>query len=245
MKLVSLNVEGKKHPTTVFPFLAAQAADVVCLTEAPEDWCMELEQLGYHTTFAPMLIRTRTETYVEGVIFASKEPHQAITEYYHGSASDISEYHKGENREAIAHPVIVGSVTIDGQVFTVATTHVMVTPNGLADEHQRQGIRTLLEILNKKEPHVLCGDFNMPRGYNELYAEITQNYTDTVPVTYSSSLDKNIHRLGNSETLTEPIFEKYMVDYIFTQPPYEASEVTLHFNLSDHAAVVGEIRKVS
>lgn len=243
MKLISLNVEGKKHHATVFPFLKTEQADVVCLQEAPEDWCEELSALGYHTTFAPMMIRNRTGIYTEGVLFASKQSHSATTEYYHLSSADITEYIKGKNREEIAHAVIIGSVTIKETVYNIATTHVMVTKNGLVDEHQRQGIHKLLEILKNKTPHVLCGDFNMPRGFNQLYEEVTRLYTDGVPPEFTSSLDKTIHRLGTSTTLTEPIFDNYLVDYIFTQPPYTATNVELRFGVSDHAAVVSDIHR--
>jgi len=240
MKLISLNVEGKKHTEIVFSFLMAEQADVVCLQEAPEDWCPQLQSLGYQTTFAPMLIRTRNETHVEGVIFASKKKHDATTEYYYKSAAEVTDYTKGE-REKLAHPVIIGSVILNDITFSIATTHFMVTKDGLADDHQRQGLEELLKTLAPKENHILCGDFNMPRSVNTLYPEVTKIYTDTVPDKFSSSLDRNIHRLGSSTTLNEPIFDSYMVDYIFTQEPYVASDVRLVFGLSDHAAVVGNI----
>lgn len=41
--------------------------------------------------------------------------------------------------------------------------------------------------------------------------------------------------------IDQPIFEEYMVDYIFTQSPYWADNVKLKFGVSDHAAVIAEI----
>ena len=81
----------------------------------------------------------------------------------------------------------------------------------------------------------------MPRGHNKLYEVITQKYTDTIPRHYRSSLDRNLHRLGKKTDLNQPIFDAYMVDYIFTQPPFEASDIHLEFGVSDHAAVIGNI----
>ena len=242
MKLISLNIEGEEHPETVFPFLQTEAADVVCLQEAPEEWCEELHALGYHTTFAPMLIRDTQPEYTEGIILASKEAHNATTYYYRRSAEDITVYVK-RGDTTIAHPVIIASVLVENEHFVVAGTHVMVTMDGRADDQQRLGVQKLLSILADQEPHVLCGDFNMPRGVNELYADVTKFYIDAIPPEYPSSLDKNLHRLGQSDALNEPIFESYMVDYIFTQLPYHATDVRLQFGVSDHAAVVGTISK--
>jgi hypothetical protein len=32
-----------------------------------------------------------------------------------------------------------------------------------------------------------------------------------------------------------------MVDYVFSQPPYQVSDVALHFGVSDHAAVMANV----
>ena len=147
MKLISLNVEGKKHESTALPFIEAEQADVVCLQEVPEDWCEKLELLGYKTTFAPMVIRNKSETYTEGILFASRHLHEVSVEYYHRSQAEVTGYDK-ENRELMAHAVISGTVNIHQEEFLLATTHIMVTPDGLANDHQVHGITKLLQILS-------------------------------------------------------------------------------------------------
>lgn len=240
MKLISLNMEGERHVEHILPFLAAEAADVVCLMESPQLFQHHLNVLGYQTSFVPNLIRERRGlTLTEGLTFASRTPHTTSVEYYHGTPEMVSVYQGKE--ETVANPVLIGRIDAADGPFTIATTHVMVTKHGLPDEHQRTGIGRLLQLMQTYEPHVLCGDFNMPRGYNELYEEVTQRYHDAVPPEYASSLDRDLHRLGNDPHLTDPIFDAFMVDYVFTQPPYTADDVSLRFGVSDHAAVVAHV----
>jgi exonuclease III len=240
MKLISLNVEDLKHEENVFNFLIQEDADVVCLMEFPEAWLEKMKNIGYHVTFAPMCLRSTEPTSRSGVAFASKTPHHADIHYYYKSADEIVLFQSRVN-ETSAHPVITSSVVHKGETYRIAATHMIVTPDGAENSHQQQGMEKMLSILESHKPHVLCGDLNMPRGFNSLYELVTQNYVDTVPKKFSSSLDKSLHRLGNNEDLDQPIFEKYMVDYIFTQSPYTATDVNLTFGISDHAAVIGTI----
>ena len=98
----------------------------------------------------------------------------------------------------------------------------------------------MLPIIDLLDPHVFCGDFNIPRGHNVLYETLTTRYTDSVPATYASSLDKNIHRKGDDISRAH-LFTSFMVDYVFTQKPYQAENVRLEFGISDHAAVVADV----
>lgn len=242
LKLISLNMEGEKHVSLILPFLAEEQADVICLMEAPQLFQYYLNKLGYETIFSPNLIRERESvTHTEGIIFASRHPFESEVEYYYGSPEKVAVY-QGEERN-VSNLVISGQVTIGNDIFSIATTHMTVTKHGLADEHQIQCIDALLSILEQKEPHVICGDFNMPRGHNDQYEKFTQKYIDEIPAEYTSSLDRDIHRLGSDPNLTDPIFDSFMVDYIFTQPPFSATAVRLKFGVSDHAAVISTIEK--
>lgn len=244
MKLISLNIEGGRNEELSLPFIEKEDADVVCLMEAPEFWCEKLEVLGYHTTFAPMQLRNNSvrPAFVEGIILASKNPYQSTTEYYHGSETSITqELHRAA--DTVSRPVIIAEIEHESQTYTVATTHMSVTLDGTPNEHQRDCVAKLLTTMEQHEPHIICGDFNMPRGVNDLYEEVTKRYTDAIPAHYTSSLDRNIHRMGNDPGLNAPIFDTFMVDYIFTQTPYTAKDVRLEFNLSDHAGVVATIDK--
>jgi endonuclease/exonuclease/phosphatase family metal-dependent hydrolase len=240
MKLISLNLEGKRHLNTALPFLETQSADAVCLMEAPEDMQQWLIEQGYFVTFAPMVIRTQdSQQFADGVILASKQEHSSEIFYYHRSAAEVTHYEKNNKRATISHPVIFASI---GE-FNLATTHFTWNPVGeTADQNQTTDLKKLLEYLRTKPAHMLCGDFNIPRNYNVLYKEIIKQYTDTVPSSYESSLDADHHRARKDPDL-QKLFTHFMVDYLFTQPPYAAFDVRLQFGVSDHAAVVTEITR--
>ena len=244
MKLVSLNVEGNAHFGSVHAFLRDEKPDCFCLQEAPGYFTETLRALGYITAYAPMRIETQNgETYENGIIIGSKLPMVTREHYYFGTR-DVITVHKPDVDETSIQvsPYLIASVTdSDGVEYNIATTHLMVTKDGLADEHQKEGAAALLTLLKDESPHLICGDFNMPRGYNELYEKFTERYTDSIPKSYTSSLDRDLHRCGKLTNLNAPIFDIYMVDYIFTQPPFVASHVRLQFGISDHAAVIADI----
>ncbi len=244
MKLVSLNVEGNNHFKRVHSFLRNEQPDTLCLQEAPEYYTETLRALGYTTAFAPVCRETRNgETYNCGLLVGSRLPMTASEQYYVGSR-DIITVHRPDIGSVAndVRPYLKATVTdTDGTTYTVATTHLIVTPNGHETETQVQHATALLALLKDEPPHVLCGDFNMPRGYNILYDRFTKRYTDTVPSSYTSSLDRTLHKSAHDPNLNAPIFDIYMVDYIFTEPPYTAHDVRLEFGISDHAAVIGEI----
>ena len=90
-----------------------------------------------------------------------------------------------------------------------------------------------IQSFINKEPFVLAGDFNAPRG-GEIFSHIAERYTDNIPPHYTTSIDGTLHRAG-------PI--PFMVDGLFTTPSYRAKGVHLEFGVSDHAAVAATIEK--
>lgn len=241
MKLVSLNLEGKRHYDTALPFIEREDADIVALMETDEALQSWLQELGYHTTFAPLIIRDRdNEQYKEGIVCASKIKHDAEIFYYRKPQEEIVVQVKGKNPETTSQPVIFAEI---GDT-ALAVTHFTWTPSGETPcEHQKASAETLLSYLKTKPAHILCGDMNIPRLHNELYEKFIEQYNDEVPLTYFSSLDLQVHR-GRKDPELIKLFERFMVDYIFTQPPYKAEDVRLEFGVSDHAAVIGNISKV-
>ncbi len=243
-KIITLNIETNKHYGTVLPFLDKENADIICLQEAPELFASELTKRGYQTVYAPMLLKNINDTITNvGIMIASKYPLTHKTVYYHQNQAAVTLYNSGDSVETRSLPYIFASIEIDEIPFYIATTHMIDTDDGREDPLQIQMTEKFLSLISKENAHVLCGDFNIPRGFNALYDEILKYYTDTIPTIYQSSLDKNIHKLGNRTDLNAPIFEKYMVDYLFTQPPYTASDVRLQFGVSDHAAVIATLTK--
>lgn len=243
MKLVSVNMEGMNHILRIVQLITREQPDCICLLEAPENFMTTLTTLGYQSVFAFMQKRSAEGIESnEGVIFASRYPYAHHTNNYYEIGTKETPQEIGGRFVHTTFPYIFASIShpTEGKVF-VATTHFIVTADGLADADQTAGLKAILAHLHTEAPHVLCGDFNLPRGVNTLYPLITNEYTDTIPPHYTSSLDRTLHRLGASLNLNAPIFDKYIVDYIFTKPPYHAENVRLQFGVSDHAAVIADI----
>ena len=102
----------------------------------------------------------------------------------------------------------------------------------------------LLNILRAFPKIVFCGDFNIPRGVNNLYKELKKRYKDAIPHSCVSSLDMNLHAMGKNPVESRKM-RKFMVDYIFLSKEYHAKNVCLKDGVSDHKAVVGLVDKKS
>ena len=243
MKLVSLNIEGDNHRNTVIPFVTAEMPDVLCLQEIYEDSLSRITALGYTTYFLPC---TRTiikgEERVHGIALCSRLPTQNLSRaYYRNAEGPLLDCNHDDILNSVKRGIITADIAAPDGTHTIATTHFTWTPHGeKPDVGQTTDLTELLLLTQNVGPHMLCGDFNIPRYHSPLYDTLTAHYTDAVPTDYASSLDRTKHRLGN-ETEKEHLFDRFMVDYIFTLPPYVASDVKLVFGISDHAAVVATI----
>ena len=82
---------------------------------------------------------------------------------------------------------------------------------------------------------ILCGDFNAPRK-KAIWDILARRYRDNIPELVETTLDQTHHRAA-------PIF--YVVDGMFTSPHYEASEVAVRGNASDHMLITGKIACVA
>lgn len=246
MKLISLNIEGYLHKLEALNFLKNEDADVVCLMECPEGFVSEVQALGYQTTYKSVRLVNRDGTQtLEGNLLASKNKHQAESFfiYRHPGERVLEKYDEKTGRQNADVVLLHATVEVNGEVFNIATTHFTWTPKGEEPSLvQQEDTRRLIELTENFAPHIICGDFNIPRHHNCLYDELTNHYLDAIPVRYKSSLDKNLHRRGQDSTRAH-LFTDFMVDYVFTQPPYQAENVRLEFGISDHAAVVADIKK--
>jgi len=231
-------MEGINHLGTVTAFLQRENADILTLMEAPESLGEWLKTQGYTTSFAAMTIKSQhNTTFTEGLLLATKLPHTASSHYYRGTQQTIQNFDRTQKVNTIAHAVLYGQVG----PYHIATTHFTWNPTGeTADTLQKKEMSLLLEITKKLPAHILCGDMNIPRGLNELYDILCEHYSDNIPLRFASSLDRTLHRAGNNPQLTK-LFDSFMVDYIFTQPPYTTKDVRLEFGISDHAAVIAII----
>lgn len=244
MKLIQCNIQGRRHIDKVTNLLQLHQPDVVCLQEADKQMISILHANGYMTRFLPIVKRQVLEGLEdEGVVLASKVM-QNIEEYYYYLPSDgVVLQRRSSRRETTAQGYIIADCVVGGVVYRVCTTHFTWTAKGaVPNSYQKVDIQLLLNKLSAQTAHILCGDFNIPRDISPLYDVLCEQYVDNVPTRYASSLDKRHHRLG-TVTSRSHLFTRFMVDYIFTQTLYEAKDVELIFDVSDHAAIVADISR--
>ncbi len=242
MKIVSLNIEGSKHVNRVIPFLEAEQADVICLQEAQLDLHPYLEKAGYTFHVLPMTLRTDDShlNEPEGLLLATRHETTFDSFYYHMPEEGIQPFIKAAWRDTCAYGVLFADVTFQGKLFRIGTTHFTWTPDGMPNSEQDADADALFSFLRTQKPHVICGDFNIPRLHNYNYKRLTELYTDAIPTNYTSSLDRTLHRCGK-DAQRSIMFDEYMVDYLCTQTPYTASDVRLQFGISDHAGIVATL----
>jgi endonuclease/exonuclease/phosphatase family metal-dependent hydrolase len=248
MKLISLNVEGSKHWNLVDPFLAGEKPDVICLQEVFEDYAKQFaETHGMYLAFASMSLRPNGEPPMDqkkGIAMLSRIAMDNITiEDYHqpsGGIQPIGETHDHALERTVRRSLLRAKINCDGKTFTVATTHFTWTPDGFPRDYQYAAAEKLLALLEKIPEVVLCGDFNMPRGVNDIYERFAKKYHDAIPATYVSSLDLNLHRIGKDSFEAQKL-AGYMVDYLFLSNDYRAENVRLESGVSDHCAIVATV----
>lgn len=248
MKLISLNVEGNKHWERIMPFLERERPDVLCLQELfDRDAHVLKERFGYEMLFEPMTLdpydQEGREWIPQGIGMFSTRPFSTTGNSVYYSPSAVLERYDRDNKPGTCRGTLLwASVEVDSTEFLIATTHLAVTADGQTDPPQTANFNALLDVVSTLPPHSICGDFNMPRGYNDLYPRMIAQYADRIPEEYACSLDLDIHR-GGKDLVQRSHIGRFMVDYIFTQPPYTTLSVRLQFGVSDHAAVIGELAR--
>jgi endonuclease/exonuclease/phosphatase family metal-dependent hydrolase len=245
VKLITLNIEGDRHLETVLPFLLREKPDVLCLQEVFFNTVQRIASLGYTYEFLPMTHKIQNgEDCIAGTaIFVARDIQASYrTEYYHAPPGDLPLYDPARNRETIRHGIVFAQFEYQGNQYLLGSTHFTWVERGEEPSpEQAQDLKALIALTAKEPAHILCGDFNIPRGYNALYNSLHASYVDAIPPHYTSSLDKTLHRLGDNPE-KQIMFDSFMVDYIFSQPPYAVSDVRLEFGISDHAAVIGTVK---
>lgn len=252
LSLVSVNIEGPKHLEKVSAFLQKQKPDVVCLQELLEPDIPRFEDmLGIPCSYAPMLqvpendrLSNGGKSAMMGIGFFSRTPVRGVrTHYYHRGPHEteiFNDWSVETKRSTQSCVFLVGDIEHEEAQFRIGTTHFTWTPDGQADDYQREDIDKLLEILTKESPLVFCGDFNAPRG-GEIFSRLASTYKDNIPASYATSLDISIHRNGkiDAERLS-----RYMVEGLFSTPEYQVKNAKLSFGVSDHAAITADIERV-
>lgn len=244
MKIVSVNVEGYQHQDLIFALLDAEAPDVICLQEAPESFSKLLVACGYICAFLQQALKQHDgKDYKEGLLLAAKTNFDPQSYYIFLPTDGISLEGSAPKRVTNACGILHATIPHEDTDFHIATTHFTWTPDGrIANNNQVTDMKTFLAYVKTRPPHCMFGDFNIPRHHNPLYPELLTVYHDAIPATHESSLDKTIHKHGKNPDKAN-LFSDFMVDYCFTQPPYCATDVSLRFGVSDHAAVITTISK--
>lgn len=248
LKLININIEGDKHWDRVLPFLSTEAPDVLCVQELYRD---ELEKItGFSSsTFLPNTRRPHTAGGVSVefgmALFTKTPPVRTHTKYYdRNGPTELPEFDKSTPErlhDTYWHGYVAADVVQGGSRFSIITTHCTWTPHGEAERYQLEDVEDMKHLLADEGEHVLCGDFNIPRGKNPIANLLSQGYTDQIPPNYHGSMDMQFHRTRGTPEAARVATN--MVDYLFTTALYSAEDVRLVPGVSDHMAIVATITR--
>jgi endonuclease/exonuclease/phosphatase family metal-dependent hydrolase len=247
VKIITLNVELNRHHERVLALVAREAPAVLCFQEATESLLLQLAD-RYEAVFLPYVLRTIAgETIPEGLavlVDRSRGEIRETREYRHVFApGEVRHYDEDLPFLNVNYGTLLAQLGVDGEVYTIGSTHGAWTPQGREpDAGQTAAISRFVSELAGEAPHVMVGDFNVPRRLSPLYSLLTSLYTDAIPESVTSTLDPTYHRLGSLPEKAE-LFRDFVVDYVFTQPPYTATNVRTIAGVSDHMAVVADIHR--
>ncbi|MFZ1721852.1 MAG: endonuclease/exonuclease/phosphatase family protein [Microgenomates group bacterium] len=242
MKLISVNIEGRRHLERLTDFFSKNDADVVCFQEI---FKMDLEYIsqmlgGMQNEFAPITTFTKENRFTDqlygeqGIACFSKHPMQVkIHTYLEQSEPGIPEF---ITPLSPLRKLLVAQFKIDEVVYPVATTHFVWTPNGKDNPEQWEALDSLKKVFVQYKELIFCGDLNAPRG-EKVFTAFSKLLTDYIPQEYVTSLDPDLHPIGKTAQL--------MVDGLFLSDGFIAKNVELHTGVSDHQAITAIIEKKS
>lgn len=226
MKLISLNVGMSERLNHQLSFFSDEQPDVICLQETTNDGARRVAnllgmQIHYKTTWfrSPKAEDT-------GIAILTRSPvGKAHTFVYADCGSG------GPSSQASCRALLAVELSaLPG--FHIATTHFTWSRGGRVTVKQRRDWTRLLSAVRKFEHVVLCGDFNTPRG-SELREVMEREFIDCIPSRYTSSLDPRLHRARSVRLLVDGLYRRGLV---------RVSGVKLVGGVSDHRAIVGEVR---
>lgn len=237
LRLISLNVEGDNHYEKIFPFFQKEKPDVICMQEVFEvDLPRFRAELGMEHKYLATESITEENPYRltpkgnQGIVIFSRFPIQSSGFEYYETYREPS---TGDSAPNSGHRGFLWvDLLVESRMIRIMTTHFTWSPNGSVTDLQRRDLANFLSKIKTFPDHILCGDFNAPRG-REIFDTLAGEYSDNIPQHITSSLDKTIHRAG--EKLPD-----FMVDGLFSRG-YTVSDVQVIPGISDHCAVTGEI----
>lgn len=245
MKIISLNIEKDLHNEVVLRFLKNENPDIVCLQEFLEE-NLELykRELGMDAMYQTCRreISNHYPKHIgkkQGIVIFAKNIIDKGYYFYVGKEEYTTKPFNLETFQTSEALIWTDIKSPEGKVFRIVTMHLPVTSDGSSTAKQLDELGNALTKLDQLGEFILCGDMNAPR-IHETFQRITKKYKDNIPSHYETSLDINLHRVGEDKFITEDM-DHYVVDGLFTTPRYKASNVRLVDGLSDHMAIVGDI----
>ncbi|NQU98701.1 endonuclease/exonuclease/phosphatase family protein [Candidatus Woesearchaeota archaeon] len=236
-KLITLNIEKNRHLHTVIPFLKKEKPDVLCLQEVYDcDFEKYKEVSGLDGVFIPMFkgitkpTKNTDPNVVQGNALLTNFPNNGIKVTTYFGDENVPRFTTIAN---IPRKLSYTTIEVNGEKYTIGTTHFTWTPDGEADDPQRRTFKELMKVLKRFDELILCGDFNAPRG-KEIFKKFEERFKDNIPLDVDTTLDLKLHKKA-------PLV--YVVDNIFTTPAYKVSNVRVVDGVSDHKAVIGEVDK--
>jgi exonuclease III len=237
LKIITLNIEGRKHLDKVIPFLKKEKPDVICLQEVfKKDLNLFKKELNIKGKFFPMSDRSKINKHynqffgVWGIIILTNLKNTGFKKFYYVGKGNTPQFKNNFSDDRVLGYV---KVTKNLKVYNIGTTHFYFTPDGQADQEQRKATKKLLTYLKKYNDFILLGDFNAPRG-REIYSEFNKYFKDNLSKNVTSTIDKKYHKV---KTL------KLVVDTIFSKGNYKVKKVYLKDGLSDHKAIIAVVEK--
>lgn len=247
IKFISVNIEEDKHLDKIEALFLKEKPDVVCLQEINEPDLPFFERLiGRYSAFSPMFLREPHGTPVpSGVAIVSRLPLEGVAQKpYAGNTGELQLFDSTSEEtmfNGTRFTLLLGTVEMDDEKYRIGVTHFVWTPDGSITDFQRIAGKGLFAHLDQEGDMIFCGDLNAPRG-QEMFTQFTDRYTDVIPEKYSTTLDKNLHRV-KSPKFEERNMHNFVVDGLLISENYHADDVRLEFGVSDHAAVVATLSK--
>jgi endonuclease/exonuclease/phosphatase family metal-dependent hydrolase len=242
MKLISLNIEGDKHlEDKILPFLVKEKADVLCLQEV---FAKDIQKIMQATgldkySFVSQAKVTKENPHLPanglwGLAIFAKNLSKTKKHYYNGNANQIPEFFAYQDPNSMNRCLLTCQTEVDDDVFQLATTHFTWSEDGKVSDLQKEHFKNLKSSLASYSEIVFCGDLNTPRG-DKIYDQLAKIYKDNIPSKINTTVDKNIHKSGKDIRL--------VIDALFTSEDYKVGKVKVLGGVSDHKAIVAEVKR--
>lgn len=182
------------------------------------------KKLGMYAYFAPAITRN---SYGYGNALLSKYPIKSVKNV---KIPEVS-------------PNIENRCVLVAEIDVCNGITVLVTHFGLSPEEHRQGVKTVLALIEEsKTPVIFMGDLNIMPD-NEILKPLFERLSDTAngslqPYTWPSAFTRHT---GATEKEYD-MDRQRKVDYIFTTQHFKTLKSDIHFSLaSDHLPFVADL----